>query len=713
MSAALPTLDERPLPDTIERLRELAYNLWWSWHPEALALFERLDPLLSQAVGNNPVGLLRRVDDDKLASAASDPAYLARYRAVMRQFDAYVGESDTWFATSYPDLTNAVIAYFSTEFGLHESLPLYAGGLGILSGDHCKEASDLGLPFVGVGLLYHQGYFSQKLDEGGWQHPVYLDLIPEDRPLRRSTTPDGGAVQVSFELNGLHIQSDVWQVHVGRVPLYLLDTQVESNQPEVCQPMSRLYGGSRETRLLQEALLGIGGVRALRALGIEPTVWHLNEGHSAFSTLEIARERVAGGASTDEALAAAKAATVFTTHTPVPAGLDTFEFGLVERYFGVYWEALGLDRDSFFDLARQTFDWGERFSMPRLALRLSSLRNGVSKLHGEVSRQLFHSLWPDRKVDDVPIGHVTNGVHVETWLAPQMVRLFHDYVGEDWIEAQDEPEIWRAVAAIPDEALWAARAALKAQLIRFLHDKAQRRWSAGETTPRHVLWSGALLSPHALTIGFARRFATYKRATLLFHDMERLKRIVTPAERPVQFVFAGKAHPDDDAGKHLIQHICRVALQPEMAGRVAFVEDYDMQAGRMLTQGVDLWLNNPRRPREASGTSGQKAAMNGVPNLSILDGWWAEGFDGHNGWAIGGPETLDDEAAQDAGDAAALYDALENEVVPLYYQRDHDGLPLGWLARVRASIQTTLPQFSTRRMVKEYAQGYYVPLMRR
>jgi starch phosphorylase len=451
----------------------------------------------------------------------------------------------------------------------------------------------------------------------------------------------------------------------------------------------------------------------LRALSITPTVWHLNEGHSAFSILEIAREQVASGAPTQDALAAAKAATVFTTHTPVPAGLDTFEFGLVERYFSLYWEALGLDREGFFDLARQDFEWGERFSMPKLALGLSALRNGVSKLHGEVSRELFSDVWPDRETDDVPIGHVTNGVHVETWLAPEMANLFHNYVGWDWLEAQDEREIWRAVAAIPDETLWRARRRLKTQLIRFLHDKAQQRWSLGKTTPRHVLWSGALFSPDALTIGFARRFATYKRATLLFHDMERLKRIVTSAERPVQFVFAGKAHPDDDAGKHLIQHICRVALEPEMAGRIAFVEDYDMQVGRVLTRGVDLWLNNPRRPREASGTSGEKAAMNGVPNLSVLDGWWAEGFDGGNGWAIGSEKTLDDEAEQDNRDAAALYDVLEDEIVPLYYERDHHGLPLGWLAKARASIQASLPQFGSRRMLKEYTGNYYVPLMQR
>ncbi len=714
MTVLYPILDEIRLPARISRLRELAYNLWWSWNEEAQWLYKQVDPLLWESVGHNPVAFLRRVSADKLSIAAENVGYMAAYSKVFRAFDVYMGESDTWFATTYPDLKDQVIAYFSTEFGLHESLPVYAGGLGILSGDHAKEASDLGLPFVGVGLLYHEGYFTQRINSDGWQEDIYTEFAPEDRPIRLALTPEGRVARVTLELgSGLTVSSTVWKVQVGRVPVYLLDTELESSNPALTADVPRLYGGSHMTRLLQEILLGVGGVRALHLLNIYPQAWHINEGHSSFLTLELIRELVSQGVSFEEACARVKAATVFTTHTPVPAGLDMFELDQVSHYFQPFWEQMGLTREQFLDLGRQNAGWGEKFSMPRLALRLSSLRNGVSQLHGQVSRELFRHVWPDRKPEEVPIFHITNGVHAKTWLAPEMAALFEKYIGHDWVYYMDDPALWNAIDAIPDQVLWETRQKLKMDLIWFLIDRAQSRWASGEITPAHVVWAGALLGRDVLTIGFARRFATYKRATLLFHDIERLKRLVGNPEQPVQFIFAGKSHPHDHGGKALIQEICRRGLDPQLAGRIAFLEDYDMGVARYLVRGVDVWLNNPRRPREASGTSGQKAALNGVPNLSILDGWWAEGYNGYNGWAIGDGYEGKDEHDQDRVDAEALYTVLEEEVIPLYYLRADNGLPRAWLSMVREAIKSAAPYFTTRRMLKEYTERMYIPALRR
>ncbi|MBN1313576.1 MAG: alpha-glucan family phosphorylase [Anaerolineae bacterium] len=712
MDKQIPSLDSRSLPPRIERLRELAYNLWWSWHEEAQDLYCALDPLLWEETEHNPVALLRRIDTDKLEAAVTDVAYLANYDKVFRTFDFYMGESDTWFATTYPDIKTHTIAYFSTEFGLHESLPLYAGGLGVLSGDHTKEASDLGLPFVGVGLLYHMGYFTQKINADGWQEDIYSELDPDNRPIKPVLLPDGQPAQVSLDLGTLQITSKLWKVQVGRVPIYLLDTDLESSDPDLTNDIPRLYGGSHLTRLLQEILLGVGGVKALRFLDINPQIWHMNEGHSSFLTLELIREHVVEGMSVEQAANTVKNNTVFTTHTPVPAGLDMFDVDLITPYFQPLWEEIGISREQFIDFGRQDIGWGEKFSMPRLALQLSGLRNGVSELHGQVSRDLFQSVWPDRKIDEVPIFHITNGVHARTWLAPQMISLFDRYIGRDWIYYMDDPSLWDALDAIPDQVLWSTRQEIKIDLLRFLRYQARVRWAAGETTPAHIAWSGTLFHHDVLTIGFARRFATYKRATLIFHDFERLREIVRSAERPVQFVFAGKAHPQDHGGKMLIQELCRRALDPQLAGRIAFLEDYDMNVARYLVRGVDVWLNNPRRPREASGTSGQKAALNGIPNLSILDGWWAEGFNGHNGWAIGNSHAFWAEHEEDRADAEAFYEVLEKEVIPLYYQRTDDDLPQAWLTKVREAVKSAIPYFSTRRMVKEYAQRMYVPSIR-
>ncbi|MBN1428613.1 MAG: alpha-glucan family phosphorylase [Anaerolineae bacterium] len=712
MDKELPTLDTRSLPSRIERLRELAYNLWWSWHEESQALYSLLDPLLWEETGHNPVALLRRIEPGKLDAAVADVAYLANYDKVFRSFDFYMSESDTWFAMTYPDIKTHTVAYFSTEFGLHESLPLYAGGLGVLSGDHTKEASDLGIPFIGVGLLYHMGYFTQKINDEGWQEDVYSELDPEDRPVKPVLLQDGRPACVSLDLGSLQVTCTLWKVQVGRVPIYLLDTALDSSLPDLTSDIPRLYGGSHLTRLLQEILLGIGGVKALRLLDIDPQVWHMNEGHSSFLTLELIHEHVAKGVPVEQATELVKDSTVFTTHTPVPAGLDMFDLDLLAPYFQPLWEGIGITSEQMIDFGRQDIGWGEKFSMPRLALQLSGLRNGVSKLHGQVSRDLFQSVWPERKIDEVPIFHITNGVHAQTWLAPQIMSLFDQYVGRDWVYYMDDPAIWDAIDAIPDQVLWDTRQEIKIDLLRFLRHQARIRWASGETTPLHIAWSGTLFTHNVLTIGFARRFATYKRATLLFHDFQRLQRIVGSPERPVQFVFAGKAHPQDHGGKTLIQELCQRALDPRLGGHIAFLEDYDMNVARYLVRGVDVWLNNPRRPREASGTSGQKAALNGIPNLSVLDGWWAEGYNGRNGWAIGDGHEFWAEHEEDRADAEAFYHVLETEVIPLYYQRNDAGLPQAWLMRVREAIKSAMPYFSTRRMVKEYTERMYVPSIR-
>ena len=713
MTETYPLVHERSLPSSLERLRELAYNLWWSWHEEAQGLYRQLDPLLWEDVGHKPIAFLRRVSADKLTAATERIAYTAQYNRVLRAFDSYMGEENTWFATTYPELKDQHIAYFSTEFGLHESLPLYAGGLGVLSGDHTKEASDLGLPFVGVGLLYHKGYFTQKINAEGWQEETYEDFDPDDQPIHRVPGPDGNPLRITLELGELTITSDVWKVQVGRAPLYLLDTELESSNPELTQDVPRLYGGSRLTRLLQEILLGVGGVRVLRSLGLDPQVWHINEGHCAFLTLELIRERMAEGESFEDACEQVRERVAFTTHTPVSAGFDMFDLDLVARYLAPMREEMGISQEQLLDLGRHNPGWGEHFSMAHLALRLSALHNGVSKLHGVVSRQLFHHEWPDRPVDQVPIFHITNGIHVQTWIAPEIAGLFDEYIGRDWVNYLDDPHIWEAVDAIPEEALWETHQKLKQDLIWFLSHQIQRRWEAGEITPPHLVWSGTLFGREVLTIGFARRFATYKRATLLFRDLGRLKGLVNDRERPVQFVFAGKAHPQDEGGKALIQEICRHALDPELGGRVAFLENYDIAVARYLVRGVDVWLNNPRRPREASGTSGQKASLNGIPNLSILDGWWAEGYNGRNGWAIGSGIEYDSEEEQDQRDADELYRVLEEEVIPLYYERDDEGLPRQWLSRMREAIKTAGAYFTTRRMVKEYVERLYTPILQR
>lgn len=698
------------LPPRISRLNRLAYNLWWSWNPEARRLYTTIDPELWEYVYHNPVKFLRQVDPMRLERVASDQVFLTRYRQVMAAFNAYVKPEHTWFEGTYPDLVDHTIAYFSAEFGLHESLPIYSGGLGVLSGDHCKAASDLGLPLVGVGFLYPQGYFRQQITSWGDQKAIYEKLSFLDVPAQPALDDSGEHIVVEVELPGRQVYATVWQIQVGRVTLFLLDTNVHPNAPEDRTLAARLYGGDGEVRISQEIMLGIGGVRALRALGIKPTVWHMNEGHSAFMALEQIRTRVQDeGLSFDAAREAVTARNVFTTHTPVPAGHDAFTFDLVEKYFGNYWPQMGLDRNGFMALGYHELPRGARFSMTVLALKLSGHYNAVSELHGRVSRKMWHVLWPDRPVEDMPITPITNGVHTKTWLSPELARLFDTYFDEDWEERLDEPATWDAVEKIPDAELWRIHRQRKQMMINYLRQRIRRQRERNHASIDEVADAESLLDPDALTVGFARRFATYKRATLIFHDLERIQRILNQAGRPVQIIFAGKAHPADDPGKVLIKHIVELSKHPGFKERIVFIEDYDINVARYLVRGVDLWLNNPRRPLEASGTSGQKAALNGVPNFSVLDGWWPEAYNGENGWAIGDEGEYANQEEQDAADAESLYHTLETAIVPLFYDRDADGIPHGWLRVVKASIRTCAPRFSTRRMVKEYVERMYVP----
>ncbi len=700
------------LPAKINRLGELAYNLWWSWSPTARHLFKRLDYSLWRRTQHNPVQMLQEISVASLEAAAQDATFLRLYNKVMMAYDEAMSFEGSWFHESYPDYRDKTVAYFSFEFGLHNSLPIYSGGLGILSGDHAKEASDLGLPFIGIGFMYPQGYFRQRIPAHGWQEAIYQQIDMSQAPIKPVTDEHGNSVKVSVDLAGRTVHVRIWHVQVGRIPLYLLDTDVDENDPWDRELSARLYSGDSEMRIRQEIMLGIGGVRALRKLGLQPAAYHMNEGHSAFLVMELMREQVQAGKSFEEALDLVRKHTVFTTHTPVPAGHDAFGFHMVEQYFNGYWDQLGIDREQFLNLGRNEESWGTAFNMTVLALRTAGQRNGVSKLHGQVSREMWHRVWPDRPVSEVPITSITNGIHVPTWIASEVNQLYTKYLGTNWRENHDDPSLWERLSEAPDEELWNLHMHLKYKLLGYMRERVRDRWVDGRNDPTQALVGGTLLDPDALTIGFARRFATYKRATLLFRDLERLRRIILDAHRPVQIIFAGKAHPADDPGKSLIQHIYNMAKHNQFGGRVAFIEDYDMHIARRLKQGVDLWLNNPRRPREASGTSGMKAALNGVPNFSVLDGWWVEGYNGANGWVVGDDTEFENPDRQDDYDANDLYQTLEDEIVPLYYNRDRDNVPRGWVEVMREAIRTNAPQFSMRRMVKEYTTELYLEAMR-
>lgn len=700
------------LPRRINRLGELAYNLCWTWQPNAQRLFSRIDNDLWERLSHNPIRLLRNLERARINGVTQDHEYLALYDRAFEQFDAYLANTDAWADRVHPELLRNPIVYFSMEFGLHETLPIYSGGLGVLAGDHLKEASDLGLPLVGVGLMYAEGYFSQRISEDGWQEALNNPLNFSDLPVLPVLDEAGLPLTVLVDMPERAVTLRVWEVRVGRIPLFLMDSNVETNSPEDQALTARLYWSDLDRRIMQELVLGVGGVRVLRALGYNPSVWHMNEGHAAFLTLERAREIVAAGHTFHEAIVQTRRQNVFTTHTPVPAGNDEFPLWLIDKYLSAMWPQLGLNREQFVDLARNRQAWGESFSMGVLALCASEGRNAVSELHGNVARKMWQFLWKDLGEGDVPIMSITNGVHSANWMARRLRVLYDKYLGEDWLEHLDDPALWKKIDEIPDEELWAVRTHLKRKLSFRMQEWVRTRWSKGGFHPVQALASGALIDPYVLTIGFARRFATYKRASLVLHDVERLIKIINQPNMPVQIIFAGKAHPADEPGKQLIQHIYRTVKRAEMAGRLVFLEDYDMNIARYLAQGVDVWLNTPRRPMEASGTSGMKAALNGGLNFSALDGWWREAYNGKNGWAIGEDKDPDAPEIQDQADAVSLYTILENEIIPLFYDRGIDGIPHDWIERIKNNLRTVTPQFSTRRMVKEYVERLYVPALK-
>jgi len=700
------------LPRRLRSLADLAYNLWWTWGRDADQVFELIDRETWEVAYHNPVSFLRLVDHDHLITASHDSHYLDLYDRVIQAFDDYMTCGDnTWYARHHQEWFNQPIAYFCAEFGIHEALPIYAGGLGILSGDYLKEASDLGMPLVAVGILYKEGYFIQGISKEGGQEAHYADLSFSDLPIYPVLDDQGDKLTIDIKFPGRDVYACLWRVHVGRVPLYLLDCDVANNKQSDRDLTARLYVSDLELRISQEIILGIGGVRALYALGYKPAAWHLNEGHSAFLTLERARKLTADGSTFEEARNKTIGSTVFTTHTPVPAGHDEFPLRLIDKYFNAYWPQLNLERKTFLDLAYNKQPWGEMFNMTILAVHMSGQLNGVSELHGQVARHMWSHLWPNKPVDEVPIVHITNGIHTCTWLARHLQHLYDRYLDLDWMERLDDPKIWENIEHIPDNELWEVRCHLKHKLVAYIWERASQQRLPGKVHPGQVISSGIRLDPDTLTLGFARRFATYKRANLILRDPERLLRLINHPSKPVQVIFAGKAHPADEPGKHLIQEVYRQVKRADNEGRLVFLEDYDMNLARYLIQGVDVWLNTPRRPNEASGTSGQKAAINGVLNFSVLDGWWREGFNGGNGWAIGEDRDYEDTEIQDEKDAESLYQTLEEEIIPLYYQRSADDLPREWLGWVKQSVITLAPRFSMRRVVKEYISEMYQPAL--
>ena len=699
------------VPESLDRLVDLAYNVWWSWHSEARRLYRDLDPMVWESVNGNPVLVLHRLPPEAFEAAIANPDYMRRYREVVSRFDAQI-QSDprsTWIGRHRPDLAEQQLAYFSAEFGLNSILPIYSGGLGVLAGDHIKEASDLGLPLVAVSLLYRQGYLSQRLDHDGWQQDVTADLEPWAEPTSQVVHDDGTPVivEVAFDNPDHPLKLAIWKVRVGRVDLYLLDADVEGNPEWTRTVSSRLYGGNVEHRLRQELILGIGGVRALRAVGVDPTYWHANESHAAFHPLERLREEVSAGATFSQACEQIRPKTVFTTHTPVAAGHDVFDRELMDRYFGHFWPQLGISREEFYALGYHE-NSGEGFNLTALSMRLADFRNGVSEKHGEITREMWADIWPDVPVDEVPVTSITNGVHLQTWMTSPTNRALRRWF-PGWRDAQADPAAWDVIREIPDELFWEMHLGSKRRFFDLLRERSRRRWANGGVDAGQVVASGPFLEENVLTLGFARRFATYKRATLLFHDPERLSRILNHPERPVQIIWSGKAHPADEGGKRLIQEIFWRARDPRFGGRIAFAEDYDMRLAGHMVAGVDVWLNNPRAPLEASGTSGMKAAINGVPNLSILDGWWSEAWtpDTHNGWGIE-PSELTGEMG-DAEEAAMMYDLIEHGVVPAYYERNSSGVPTRYVQMGKESMRTVAPQFSARRMLLDYIYRLYGP----
>ncbi len=705
----LPSLPSRLMP-----LQVLAYNLWWCWNADAVALFRSIDAELFESLDHSPIRLLSSLDVARYEQLAQDNGFLTHMDRVHNALNHYM-KATTWFQETYTQDTSTHIAYFSAEFGIHESVPVYSGGLGVLAGDHLKSASDLGLPLVGVSLMYREGYFRQYLNADGWQQERYPENDFFTLPLVPELKPDGTPILVSIPLPGREVHLRIWHIQVGRVRLYLLDANIAQNSLEDRKITAQLYGGDTHTRIQQEIILGIGGLRALRACGFDPSVCHMNEGHAAFVGLERIRiEMEQHNQSFATALEAVKAGTCFTTHTPVPAGNDAFPPAMMDQYLGEYIRTLGLDRHTFLALGRELAnEEGEPFSMTVLALKLANTSNGVSKLHGEVSRNMWKRIWPNLPQAEVPITSITNGVHTQSWIAPEIAGLCERYIGVQWEQKPTDFSVWSRVDQIPDAELWRTHERCRERLVDLSRVRLRAQYKRRGAPPSDIDRVVEVLDPEALTIGFARRFATYKRGDLLFRDAARLNALISDAKRPVQFIFSGKAHPKDTGGKELIARVVHQARKAEFRNRVVFLEDYDMNIARYLVQGVDVWLNNPRRPLEASGTSGMKVCANGGLNLSILDGWWCEGYDGDNGWAIGSGEEYTDLDYQDDVESRSLYELIESDLVPTFYNRDSDHLPRGWIRRMKRCMASIVPVFNTNRMVQEYTERCYIPSHRR
>ena len=701
------------LPKRINRLSEIANNLWWAWNTEFLRLFKEIDIDLWETVGKNPVKFLKQVSQEKLEQATVNEELLKSYDKIVSNFDGYMNSKSTWFSKKYPNNKEDLIAYFSAEYGLDEILPIYSGGLGILSGDHLKSASDLGLPFVAVGLLYKNGYFSQKINGWGDQENIYHNIDLYNLPILPVKDDKGEDLTIDVKLGTKKLYLKVWQINVGRVTLYLLDSDIDKNTEQEFKEITlRLYGGDQEMRIRQEIVLGMGGTNLLHKLKLDPTVYHMNEGHSSFLLLEIIKDIMQEKeVSFEIAREIATAKTVFTTHTPVPAGNDIFPLDLVEKYFKNFWPKLGLEREEFLKLGMKPCDNLEPgFNMGILALKIAGKKNGVSKLHGEVSRELFGDVWPNISADESPITHVTNGIHTCSWLAPNLKELYNKYLTPYWQDAIYDDETWKSIINIPNKELWEAHQERKVKLLKLVKENVTNRLKSSGVSYDEIKEIVSKLNPNALTIGFARRFATYKRATLIFRDLERITQILNDSERPVQIIFAGKAHPADKEGQDLIKYIHEISMKPQFKGKIFILENYNIQIARYLVSGVDVWLNNPRRPMEASGTSGQKASVNGVINFSISDGWWAEGYNSKNGWLIGTDEQYTSYDAQDTADSESIYHTLESKIVPMYYDKNENGISTRWMEYMKNSIISTGGKYSTSRMVVDYVDNLYMPL---
>ncbi len=700
------------LPKRIGRITEIANNLWWSWNTEFLRLFKRIDIDLWERCNKNPVKFLKSVDQDKLEAVSRDIAFVKEYDKIVDDFDGYMSSKNTWFNQKYPENRNDLIAYFSAEYGLDQTIGIYSGGLGILSGDHLKSASDLGIPLVAVGLLYKNGYFNQIIDRYGMQQPEYRDLDLYDLPINPVKDLDGNDLMLYIKFPKRRIYLKVWEINVGRIKLYLMDSDIDVNNSEDRNTTARLYGGDQEMRIRQEIILGMGGVSLLRRLGLTPTVYHMNEGHSAFLNLELIKNTIKEKqVSFEVAKDIATSKTVFTTHTPVPAGNDIFPIGLVEKYFKDFWPRLGLTREQFLKLGMKPGEGLEQgFNMGIFALKIAGKKNGVSKLHGKVSRELFADVWPHIAPSESPITYVTNGIHTCSWLAPKLKELYNKYLIPYWQDNIHEDYVWEKIKTIPDDKLWKVHTDNKIKLLALVKENVTRRLRREGINYDEIVEITSKLNPEALTIGFARRFATYKRATLIFKDIERITQILNDPNRPIQLIFAGKAHPADREGAELIKYIHEISLKPQFKGKIFILENYNIEISRYMVSGVDVWLNNPRRPMEASGTSGQKASVNGVVNFSVLDGWWAEGYNQKNGWSIGTNKEYPSYEEQDKADSESIYYTLENKIIPIYYDKDRNGISKTWIELMKNSVMSTGGKYSTARMLVDYTNKLYMPL---